>query len=134
MTTDVCKSKLLFLRQNKCSFFPFAVPTCSPLLDTLRQAHPLLADVEDGVELADEDVAEDPERVPQVEAHDARDALGHAELSHLRIDRQTNDQLKHFLVSKVVTEAPLQQDELHFSKTERGSLTFPAFARLFRRS
>lgn len=56
----------------------------------LCESDTLISVVEDGVEASDEDVAEDPERAVRsgdVDAHEAREAHGHAFGGHLqRID------------------------------------------------
>ncbi len=48
------------------------------------ESDPLVAHVVDGVELAEEDVSQDPgESSGQVQAHDTANTLSHAKLGHL---------------------------------------------------
>ena len=53
--------------------------------DGVGESDAVVAEVEDGVVLAHEDVAQDPERVANdCDAHEARDALRHAALGLLK--------------------------------------------------
>ena len=60
------------------------------------ESDPLVSHVVDGVELAEEDVTQDPgESSGQVQAHDSTDTLSHSKLGHLR------NKTKTFLIAAV---------------------------------